>query len=110
MLKIMNAVVFAGAACALLTVSGCASMESVERAQASAERAQITADGAMSAAGRAQQTAGNAQTSADRAQQTAAAAQTTADRSWAASSQSRNDVTALNQQVESQRTRRGMRD
>lgn len=103
MRRILKSVVFAGAACGVLAVTGCASIESVERAQATADRAHARADGAMSAADR-------AMAAADRAQQTAIGAQTTADRALAASTQSRTDVTALNQQVESQRYRRGMRD
>jgi len=110
MRSVLNGVIFAGAACALIGLSGCASIESVEHAQA-------TADQALADAGRAQQTASNAQASADRAmasadraQQTANAAQSSADRVASSVTQSRSDVTALNQQVESMRPRRGMRD
>ena len=94
MRRIVNGVVFAGAAGALVALSGCASIEDVERAQA----------------GRAQQTAMNAQAAADRAVQTANAAQSSADRVAASVNESRTQVSQLNQQVESMRPRRGMRD
>jgi hypothetical protein len=103
MRRVLNGVIFAGAACALIGLSGCASIESVEHAQA-------TADQALADAGRAQQTASNAQAAAERAQQTASAAQSSADRVAASVTQSRSEYTALNQQVESMRPRRGMRD
>lgn len=110
MRKIMNGVVFAGAAGALIALSGCASIEDVERAQATADRALTRADQAMASADRAQQTASNAQSAADRAVQTANAAQASSDRAMASINQSRTDVAQLNQQVESMRPRRGMRD
>jgi hypothetical protein len=110
MRRVLNGVVFAGAACALVALSGCASIEDVERAQATADRALARADQALASADRAQQTASNAQSAADRAIQTANAAQSTADRTMASVNQSRTDVAQLNQQVESMQPRRGMRD
>jgi uncharacterized protein YceK len=106
----MNGILVAGAVSALIGLSGCASIESVERAQATADRALANADQAMASATRAQQTASNAQAAADRAQQTASNAQSSADRAVASLEQSRTEVTALNQQVENMRPRRGMRD
>ena len=110
MRRVLNGFVFSGAACALVGLSGCASIEDVERAQATADRALSRADQAMASADRAQQTASNAQAAADRAVQTANAAQLSADRASASVTQSRTDVAQLNQEVESLRPRRGMRD
>ena len=108
--KVWNGIVLAGAASVLVGLSGCASIESVERAQASADRAQMTADQASASADRAQLAANNAHAAADRATQVANAAQASADRAVASVNQSRSDVVALNQQVESMRPRVGMRD
>ena len=117
MRRVLNGVIFASAACGLMALTGCASIESVEQAQATADRALIRADQAMAAADRAQQTASNAQASAngaqaaaDRATQVANAAQASSDRAVASLNESRTQITALNEQVESQRSRRGMRD
>jgi hypothetical protein len=103
MRSVWNGIVFAGAASVLVGLSGCASIESVERAQMTADRAQQSAD-------RAQMAANNAQAAADRATQVANAAQASADRAVASVNQSRSEVVALNQQVESMRPRVGMRD
>ncbi len=110
MRRLMNGIAFAGAACALIAVSGCASIEDVEHAQATADRAQATADRALTSASQAQQAANSAQSAADRAQQAAVTAQSAAERAVTASNQSRTDITALNQQFENMQPRRGMRD
>lgn len=102
-------VIVIGATFALLGLGGCASIDDVERAQATADRAVATADRAMSTANQAQQTALNAQSAADRAMQTASAAQTSANSAMASNSQTRSEITALNQQAENQ-PRRGQRD
>jgi uncharacterized protein YceK len=103
MRRVWNGIVLAGAASVLVGLSGCASVESVERAQMAADRAQQSAD-------RAQMTASNAQAAADRATQVANAARASADQAVASVNQSRSEVVALNQQVESMRPRVGMRD
>lgn len=110
MRNVWNGIVFAGAASVLVGLSGCASIESVERAQAAADRAQQTANQANASADRAQLTANNAQAAADRATQVANAAQASANQAVASINQSRSEVVALNQQVESLRPRVGMRD
>jgi len=107
----LKRIIVAGVACGFLGLGGCASIEDVERAQATADRAVATADRAMSTANQAQQTALNAQSSADRAMQTASAAQTAANNAVASNSQTRSDITALNQRYESAPpTRIGQRD
>ncbi|HEX2761778.1 MAG TPA: alanine-zipper protein [Rhizomicrobium sp.] len=110
MRRVMNGILVAGAVTALIGLSGCASIESVEHAQATADQALADAGRAQQAALNAQAAADRAMASADRAQQTANAAQSSADRVASSVTQSRSEYTALNQQVESLRPRRGMRD
>jgi methyl-accepting chemotaxis protein len=110
MRKGLKRIVLAGAACAFVGLGGCASIESVEHAQATADRALDSAGRAQQLASSAQSSADRAQATADKAQQTASAAQSTADRALQGESQTRSDVTALNSQVDNSRPRRGQRD
>jgi hypothetical protein len=103
----LKRIVVAGVGFAFLGLGGCASIEDVEHAQA-------TADRALGMANQAQQTASNAQAAADRATQVASAAKNEADSAMASNSQTRTDITALNQRFDSTPqsppTRVGQRD
>ena len=105
MRRVFNGIVFAGAAGALVALSGCASIEAVEKAQATADQAVASAGAAQTSANSAQASADRAQGSADRAQQTASAAQSGVDQNRAA-------LASLGVQVEAlkPKERIGMRD
>ena len=76
MKKHLHILVLAGAATTLLALGGCATKEEVQHAQATADTALSTAQGAQQAAGAAQQTASQALGAAQNAQQSADRANT----------------------------------
>ena len=112
MRRVLNGIVFAGAACALVALSGCASIEDVEKAQATADQAVNAAGAAHQAANTAQSAADRAQASADRAQQTASAAQATATGAQQGVEGNRAAIAQLNTEVEALKPKQrvGMRD
>jgi len=74
--KHLHILMLAGAATTLLALGGCATKEEVQHAQATADTALSTAQGAQQAAGQAQQTASQALGAAQNAQQSADRANT----------------------------------
>jgi len=91
MLRLTGRLALAGVMAGALAVSGCATTESVEKAQATADQANSAAQAAGAAAQRAQSSADAANAAAQRAQSTAdsanSAAQAAASQAQAASSQ-----------------------
>src|SRR4051794_29007646 len=76
MTKYWRALSLAAMATTLMTLGGCATQEAVEHAQATANQALSTGQGAQQAAGQAQQTASQALGAAQTAQQSADRANT----------------------------------
>jgi len=105
MRKIVTTSAFLGALGALTLLAGCASVDDVKRAQA-------TADQGVSLANQAQQTASSAQSTAQAAQSTAQSAGQAAQAAQQAADRANADIASLGQRVQvlEEKPKRGQRD